>query len=82
MNVTTDRQAAVDALQRHYGFSDFRPGQWDAISAILEGQDTIVLMPTGGGKSICFQLPAMMSEGCCIIVSPLIALMNAGPTFR
>ena len=76
MNMTPDRQAAVDALHRYYGFSDFRPGQWDAISAILEGRDTIVLMPTGGGKSICFQLPAMMSEGCCIIVSPLIALMN------
>lgn len=76
MNTKPEKETALEALRQYYGFSDFRPGQWDAISAILEGRDSIVLMPTGGGKSICFQLPAMMSEGCCIIVSPLISLMN------
>lgn len=76
MNTKIDKETALGALQQYYGFSDFRPGQWDAISAILAGRDTIVLMPTGGGKSICFQLPALMSDGCCIIISPLIALMN------
>ena len=76
MNTKPDKEVALTALRKYYGFSDFRTGQWEAISAILDGRDTIVLMPTGGGKSICFQLPALMSEGCCIIVSPLIALMN------
>ncbi len=76
MNTQIDKEAALAALRNHYGFSDFRTGQWDSISAILSGRDTIVLMPTGGGKSICFQLTALLSEGCCIIVSPLIALMN------
>ena len=63
-------------MRKYYGFSGFRPGQWEAISALLEGRDVVVLMPTGGGKSICFQFPALMMDGCCIIVSPLIALMN------
>ena len=76
MKTNTDREAALEAMRRYYGFSDFRPGQWEAISAILAKRDTIVLMPTGGGKSICFQLPALMSDGCCVIISPLIALMN------
>lgn len=76
MNTKPDKETALEALRRYFGFSDFRPGQWDAISAIIEGRDTLVLMPTGGGKSMCFQLPALMSEGCCLIVSPLIALMN------
>lgn len=68
--------AAVKELNRYYGFSGFRPGQWESMSAIFEGKDVVVLMPTGGGKSICFQLPAMMMDGCCLIISPLIALMN------
>ena len=76
MKTNTDREAALEAMSRYYGFSDFRPGQWEAISAVLAKRDTIVLMPTGGGKSICFQLPALMSDGCCVIISPLIALMN------
>lgn len=71
-----NKEVALDAMRKYYGFSGFRPGQWEAISALLEGRDVVVLMPTGGGKSICFQLPALMMEGCCIIVSPLIALMN------
>lgn len=75
-NTQPDKEAALAALRQYYGFFDFRPGQWESISAILNGRDTILLMPTGGGKSICFQLPALLSVGCCIIVSPLIALMN------
>lgn len=67
---------ALELLNRHYGFSSFRPGQWEVIESVLRGRDAVVLMPTGGGKSLCFQLAALMSEGCCIVVSPLIALMK------
>ncbi len=76
MTATPDKEKALEAMRKYFGFSDFRPGQWESMSAILEGRDAVVLMPTGGGKSMCFQLPALMMEGCCIIVSPLIALMN------
>ncbi|WP_298300974.1 DNA helicase RecQ [Hydrotalea sp.] len=64
------------ALQQHFGFSEFKGTQLDAIQSILSGQDTFVIMPTGGGKSLCYQLPALMQEGCAIVVSPLIALMK------
>jgi ATP-dependent DNA helicase RecQ len=63
-------------LQQYWGHSQFRPLQEDIINAILEGRDTLALMPTGGGKSICFQVPAMMKEGVCLVVTPLIALMR------
>ncbi|MEX2582202.1 MAG: ATP-dependent DNA helicase RecQ [Gemmatimonadota bacterium] len=63
-------------LQRHWGFSDFRSGQEQAVASILEGRDTVIVMPTGGGKSICYQVPALLLDGMTIVVSPLISLMK------
>src|SRR3954447_15416202 len=63
-------------LQTNFGFESFKGLQEDAIKSLLSGKDTFVIMPTGGGKSLCYQLPALMLEGCAIIVSPLIALMK------
>ena len=63
-------------LQKHFGFREFRPLQSDIIRDVLAGKDTVVLMPTGGGKSICYQLPSVILEGITLVVSPLIALMK------
>jgi len=63
-------------LIRYWGYSTFRPLQEEIIQSVLEGKDTLALLPTGGGKSICFQVPALAKDGICIVVTPLIALMK------
>lgn len=65
-----------DILKQYWGYSEFRSMQEDIINAALEGRDTLALLPTGGGKSICFQVPALMKTGLCLVISPLIALMK------
>lgn len=65
-----------EALEKHFGFTEFRSGQAEVVSSLLGGQDTLAVMPTGGGKSLCYQLPAMVMEGVTLVVSPLIALMK------
>ncbi len=72
----TGLNEARETLRKTFGFADFRAGQGDIIAAILEGRDVLAVMPTGGGKSLCYQLPALLREGLTIVVSPLIALMR------
>ena len=66
----------TDSLRKHFGFEEFREGQQEVISTILSGNDAMVVMPTGSGKSLCYQLPALMMDGATLVVSPLIALMK------
>jgi ATP-dependent DNA helicase RecQ len=65
-----------DILKKYWGYDNFRPLQKDIIDAVLKGDDALALMPTGGGKSICFQVPSLAQEGICLVISPLIALMK------
>ena len=71
-----NKNAIKELMQFHYGFKDFRAGQEQAIDNILNDKSNVVIMPTGGGKSLCFQLPALVLPGATIVISPLIALMK------
>ena len=67
---------ATELLQKYYGHDAFRPGQWEMIEALLAGRDVLGVMPTGAGKSLCYQIPALMLPGITLVVSPLISLMK------
>jgi ATP-dependent DNA helicase RecQ len=72
MNIESYRQV----LTKYWGYTTFKPLQEDIIRSVAEGRDTLGLMPTGGGKSITFQVPALAQEGICLVITPLIALMK------
>src|SRR5262245_5144560 len=65
-----------DVVARYWGYTTFRPLQQDAMDAVLSRRDSVVVLPTGGGKSLCFQAPAMVRDGLAVVVSPLISLMK------
>ena len=67
---------AATLLQSVFGFDAFRPGQEEIVDAVVAGQNVLAIMPTGGGKSLCFQLPALVRSGLTVVISPLIALMR------
>lgn len=72
----TEHQAALEALTRYFGYDSFRPGQQGIVEALLAGRDVLGVMPTGAGKSVCYQIPAALSPGMTLVISPLISLMR------
>ncbi|HVT34035.1 MAG TPA: DEAD/DEAH box helicase, partial [Nevskiaceae bacterium] len=76
MDAKTGAGDLLAPLKKHFGFDAFRPGQEAVVRDALAGRDLLAVMPTGGGKSLCFQLPALLTDGVMIVVSPLIALMQ------
>ena len=72
----TDFEKLNYYLKKHWGYDSFRPNQRDIMHAMLAGEDSLAVLPTGGGKSLCFQIPALVKEGTCLVISPLIALMR------
>ena len=72
----SDQMTPHEILKEYWGYDSFRPKQEEIVRTALEGRDVLAILPTGGGKSVCFQVPAMIREGVAIVVTPLIALMK------
>src|SRR5690242_13127131 len=75
-SVASQETALSEVLERYWGYTSFRPLQREAMAAILSDRDSVVVLPTGGGKSLCFQAPALLRDGLAVVVSPLISLMK------
>ena len=73
---STQKNKLLEVLFKYFGHQSFRKGQLDTIKAALENKDVLTIMPTGSGKSLCFQLPAIMQDGLTVVISPLISLMK------
>ena len=76
MTELTSNEATLEVLAARFGFDSFRPGQEQVVEALLAGRSALAVFPTGAGKSLCYQLPALLLDGVTVVVSPLIALMK------